>query len=133
MEEQAVEEGDYQACRIVAGRVGAKAEHGGYLAAGASEPFGQQFPDSLVVRSLGHGAEKGTGEALVMPAAVGHDGDRGPEPVFRRPCLQLVQSARQIQSVEASASTSSVNISEGFFQSKILRGRSLISAAIIAR
>jgi S-adenosylmethionine synthetase len=40
---------------------------------------------------------------------------------------------RQIQSVEASASTSSANISEGFFQSKILRGRSLISAATIAR
>jgi hypothetical protein len=43
------------------------------------------------------------------------------------------RSAWQIQSVEASASTSSANISEGFFQSKILRGRSLISAATIAR
>jgi hypothetical protein len=39
----------------------------------------------------------------------------------------------QIQPVEASDSTSSANISEGFFQSKILRGRSLISAATIAR
>ncbi len=42
-------------------------------------------------------------------------------------------TARQIQSVEAFASTSSANISEGFFQSWILRGRSLISEATIAK
>jgi hypothetical protein len=35
--------------------------------------------------------------------------------------------------VKAFASTSSVNISEGFFQPWILRGRSLISEATIAR
>ena len=40
---------------------------------------------------------------------------------------------RQIQPVEAFASTSSVNSSEGFFQLCILRGRSLISEATIAK
>ncbi len=39
----------------------------------------------------------------------------------------------QIQPVEACASTSSVNSSEGFFQLWILRGRSLISEATMAR
>ncbi|MBV8996083.1 MAG: hypothetical protein JO287_20825, partial [Pseudonocardiales bacterium] len=39
----------------------------------------------------------------------------------------------QIQAVEAFDSTSSANISEGFFQSWILRGRSLISEATIAK
>src|ERR687889_639724 len=42
-------------------------------------------------------------------------------------------SAGQIQTVEAFDSTSSVNNSEGFFQSWILRGRSLISQATIAK
>ena len=40
---------------------------------------------------------------------------------------------RRIQAVEAFASTSSVNNSEGFFQLCILRGRSLMSQATIAR
>src|SRR6187200_2174035 len=40
---------------------------------------------------------------------------------------------RQIQPVEAFNSTSSVNNSEGFFQLCILRGRSLISQATIAK
>ena len=40
---------------------------------------------------------------------------------------------RRIQPVEACDSTSSVRISEGFFQSWILRGRSLISEATAAR
>jgi aminoglycoside 6-adenylyltransferase len=44
-----------------------------------------------------------------------------------------VISEGQAQPVEAFVSTSSVNISEGFFQAWILRGRSLISAATIAR
>ncbi len=39
----------------------------------------------------------------------------------------------RIQAVEASASTSSMNNSEGFFQLWILRGRSLMSQATIAR
>jgi hypothetical protein len=39
----------------------------------------------------------------------------------------------QIQPVEAFASISSVNSSEGFFQFSILRGRSLMSHATIAR
>ena len=39
----------------------------------------------------------------------------------------------RIQPVEAFASTSSANTSEGFFQWWILRGRSLISEATIAR
>src|SRR4051794_35756642 len=43
------------------------------------------------------------------------------------------RSVRQIQTVEAFASTSSANISEGFFQLWILRGRSLISEATIAK
>ena len=42
-------------------------------------------------------------------------------------------TARRIQPVEACDSTSSVRISEGFFQSWILRGRSLISEATAAR
>jgi hypothetical protein len=42
-------------------------------------------------------------------------------------------SAGQIQPVEARGSTSSVNNSEGFFQLWILRGRSLISEATIAK
>jgi len=42
-------------------------------------------------------------------------------------------SRRRIQAVEASASTSSMNNSEGFFQLWILRGRSLMSQATIAR
>ncbi len=42
-------------------------------------------------------------------------------------------SCRRIQAVEASASTSSMNNSEGFFQLWILRGRSLMSQATIAR
>lgn len=40
---------------------------------------------------------------------------------------------RRIQAVEASDSTSSANISEGFFQLWILRGRSLMSQATMAR
>ena len=43
------------------------------------------------------------------------------------------RSQRRIQAVEASASTSSMNNSEGFFQLWILRGRSLLSPATIAR
>ena len=39
----------------------------------------------------------------------------------------------QIQPVEACDSTSSVNSSEGFFQFNILRGRSLISQATMAK
>ena len=42
-------------------------------------------------------------------------------------------SPGRIQAVEAFASTSSVNNSEGFFQLCILRGRSLMSQATIAR
>ncbi len=42
-------------------------------------------------------------------------------------------NAGRIQAVEASASTSSMNNSEGFFQLWILRGRSLMSQATIAR
>ncbi|MEV0212186.1 hypothetical protein, partial [Micromonospora sp. NPDC050695] len=40
---------------------------------------------------------------------------------------------RQVQTVEAFVSTSSAKISEGFFQLWILRGRSLISEATIAK
>lgn len=43
------------------------------------------------------------------------------------------QSGGRIQLVEACAARSSVNTSLGFFQSWILRGRSLISAATAAR
>jgi len=49
------------------------------------------------------------------------------------PILALATSGRRIQAVEAFASTSSVNNSEGFFQLCILRGRSLMSQATIAR
>ncbi|WP_374108824.1 hypothetical protein [Pseudonocardia sp. ICBG1293] len=42
-------------------------------------------------------------------------------------------STGRAQAVEAFASMSSLNTSEGFFQSKILRGRSLMSLAIMAR
>jgi hypothetical protein len=44
-----------------------------------------------------------------------------------------VARARQIQAVGASDASSSANISESFFQLWILRGRSLISQATIAR
>ncbi|MEV0217757.1 hypothetical protein, partial [Micromonospora sp. NPDC050695] len=43
------------------------------------------------------------------------------------------RSAWQVQTVEAFISTSSAKISEGFFQLWILRGRSLISEATIAK
>jgi len=46
---------------------------------------------------------------------------------------EAIGSGRRIQAVEASASTSSMNNSEGFFQLWILRGRSLMSQATIAR
>ncbi|WP_226351725.1 carbohydrate ABC transporter permease [Pseudonocardia sp. ICBG601] len=45
----------------------------------------------------------------------------------------LMATAGRAQAVEALASMSSLNTSEGFFQSKILRGRSLMSAAIMDR
>src|SRR5919112_6794006 len=47
--------------------------------------------------------------------------------------MMLHPTTGQIQPVEAFASTSSVNNSEGFFQLWILRGRSLISQATIAK
>jgi hypothetical protein len=46
---------------------------------------------------------------------------------------QVGRTRGQIQPVEAFASTSSVNNSEGFIQLWILRGRSLISEATVAR
>jgi len=46
---------------------------------------------------------------------------------------EAIGSGRRIQAVEASASTSSMNNSEGFFRLWILRGRSLMSQATIAR
>ncbi|OLM28751.1 hypothetical protein Ae717Ps2_6070c [Pseudonocardia sp. Ae717_Ps2] len=48
-------------------------------------------------------------------------------------CPRTGVRPRRIQAVEASSSTSSANISEGFFQLWILRGRSLMSQATIAR
>ncbi len=47
--------------------------------------------------------------------------------------FDAASTSRRIQAAEASDAMSSANISEGFFQSWILRGRSLISQATIAK
>jgi hypothetical protein len=53
--------------------------------------------------------------------------------VIRMQFTNYTGKTGQIQPVEAFASTSSENSSEGFFQLCILRGRSLISEATIAK
>ncbi len=71
------------------------------------------------VHSEGHGAAEGTPESMMRAWVTKSSYARA--------------TTGRVQAVEASASRSSVNTSLGFLQSWILRGRSLISAAMAAR